>query len=68
MTLAFVMDFCAVKVRQLSTHECFANVLNGNSEAVESIGNISPMIEANLSDLSLCDRFLCYKSSAKEHT
>ena len=29
----------------------------------KSIGNISPMIGANLGDLNLCDGFLCCKSS-----
>ena len=35
MTLTFVTDFCAVKVRHTSTHECFANVLTCDSKAVE---------------------------------
>ena len=50
MTLTFVTDFCAVKVQQISTHECFANVLNGDSKVVKSIGNILPMIGTNLGD------------------
>ena len=56
----------AVKVQQISTHKCFANVLNGNSKW-KSIGNSLPMIKGNLSDFNLCDGFLCCKSSANKH-
>ena len=67
MTLTFVTDFCAVKVRQISIYECFANFLNGDQRPWKSIGNISPLIDANNSDLNLCDGFLCSKSSVNKH-
>ena len=68
MTLVLVTDFCAAKVRQISTHGWFANVLNGDSMAVEIYWAISPIIEVNFSDLSLYDGFLCCKILANKHT